>query len=97
MISGYTGGSSQNPTYDDHDGHYETVKITYDDTKISYAHIVDKFLHSTDIVDADGQFCDRGKAFRSAIFVSNNAEKQIAKDEIAKAQTALARMSSPQF
>lgn len=89
VISGYTGGTSQNPSYDDHRGHYEAVKITYDDAKISYAQIVEKFLHSTDVVDAGGQFCDRGKAYRSAIFVSNTAEKQIAKDEIAKAQTAL--------
>ena len=89
VISGYTGGSSQNPSYDDHEGHYEAVKITYDDAKISYAQIIDKFLHSTDVVDAGGQFCDRGKAYRSAIFVSNTAEKQIAKAEIAKAQTAL--------
>lgn len=89
VISGYTGGNSQNPSYDDHDGHYEAVKITYDDAKISYAEVIDKFLHSTDVVDADGQFCDRGKAYRSAIFVSNTAEKQIAKAEIAKAQAAL--------
>ena len=89
VVSGYTGGTSQNPSYDDHEGHYEAVKITYDDAKISYAQIIDKFLHSTDVTDAGGQFCDRGKSYRSAIFVSNTAEKQIAKDEIAKAQTAL--------
>lgn len=89
VVSGYTGGSSQNPTYDDHGGHYEAVQISYDDAKITYAQIIDKFLHSTDVVDADGQFCDRGKAYRSAIFVSDTAEKQVAKDEIAKAQTAL--------
>lgn len=89
VISGYTGGNSQNPTYDAHEGHYEAVKITFDDAKISYAEVIDKFLHSTDVVDAGGQFCDRGKAYRSAIFVSNTAEKQIAKAEIAKAQTAL--------
>jgi peptide-methionine (S)-S-oxide reductase len=89
VISGYTGGNSQNPTYDAHEGHYEAVKITFDDAKISYSEVIDKFLHSTDVVDAGGQFCDRGKAYRSAIFVSNSAEKQIAKAEIAKAQTAL--------
>lgn len=89
VISGYTGGNSQNPTYDAHEGHYEAVKITFDDAKISYAEVIDKFLHSTDVVDSGGQFCDRGKAYSSAIFVSNTAEKQIAKAEIAKAQTAL--------
>ena len=89
VISGYTGGNSQNPTYDDHEGHYEAVKITYDDAKISYAQIIDKFLHSTDVLDAGGQFCDRGKAYRSAIFFSDKTEKQIAKDQIAKAQAEL--------
>lgn len=89
VVSGYTGGSSKNPTYDDHDGHYEAVQITYDDSKISYAQIIEKFLHSTDVVDAGGQFCDRGDAYRSAIFAANKAEKVIAKDEIAKAQAAL--------
>ncbi|OYU38025.1 MAG: peptide-methionine (S)-S-oxide reductase [Pseudorhodobacter sp. PARRP1] len=89
VVSGYTGGSSQNPTYEDHEGHYEAVKITFDDAKISYAQIIEKFLHSTDVVDAGGQFCDRGDAYRSAIFVSNKAEKQAAQGEIAKAEAAL--------
>lgn len=89
VISGYTGGGSQNPTYDHHDGHYEAVQISYDDSKISYAQLIEKFLHSTDVVDAGGQFCDRGKAYRSAIFVSDKAEKQIAQAEIARAQAAL--------
>ena len=89
VLSGYTGGTSQNPTYDDHGGHYEAVQITYDDAKISYAEIVAKFLRSTDVVDAGGQFCDRGKAYRSAIFVSDTAQKQVAKDEVARAEADL--------
>lgn len=89
VISGYTGGNSQNPTYDDHEGHYEAVKITFDDAKISYAEIVDKFLHSTDVVDAGGQFCDRGNAYRSAIFALDADQQAVAKAEIAKAQSAL--------
>lgn len=89
VISGYTGGSSANPTYDNHEGHYEAVQITFDDARISYADVIDKFLHSTDVVDAGGQFCDRGKAYRSAIFTLNADQAAVAKDEVAKAQAAL--------
>jgi peptide-methionine (S)-S-oxide reductase len=89
VISGYTGGSSANPTYDNHEGHYEAVQITFDDARISYADVIDKFLHSTDVVDAGGQFCDRGKAYRSAIFTLNAEQAAVAKDEVAKAQAAL--------
>lgn len=89
VISGYTGGSSANPTYDGHSGHYEAVQITFDDSKISYAEVIAKFLRSTDVVDAGGQFCDRGKAYRSAIFTLDSAQAATAKDEVAKASAAL--------
>ena len=89
VISGYTGGSSANPTYDNHEGHYEAVQITFDDSKISYADVIAKFLRSTDVVDAGGQFCDRGNAYRSAIFTLDGAQAATAKDEVSKASTAL--------
>lgn len=89
VISGYTGGTSQNPTYDAHQGHYEAVEITFDDTQISYAEIIAKFLRSTDVLDPDGQFCDRGAAYRSAIFALTPAQKTVALAEIAKASAAL--------
>ena len=89
VISGYTGGASKNPTYDAHDGHYEAVEITFDPTVISYADLMTKFLHSIDVTDAGGQFCDRGKAYRSAIFVSDMAQKQVARRVVAEAEAAL--------
>ena len=89
VISGYTGGASKNPTYDAHDGHYEAVEITFDPTVISYADLMTKFLHSIDVTDAGGQFCDRGKAYRSAIFVSDTAQKQAARRVVAEAEAAL--------
>lgn len=89
VISGYTGGASQNPTYDNHEGHYEAVQITFDDSKISYAEVVAKFLRSTDVIDAGGQFCDRGNAYRSAIFPLDAAQKQAAQDEVARAEAEL--------
>ena len=88
-VSGFTGGNSRNPTYQAHDGHYEAVEVTYDDARLSFADLIDKFLHSTDVVDAGGQFCDRGATYASAIFVSNPAEEAIVLAAIAKAQAAL--------
>ena len=89
VVSGYTGGDSQNPTYDDHEGHYEAVRITFDNAKISYAEVVNRFLRSTDLTDAGGQFCDRGNAYRSAIFAQNAVQQATAKAEVAKATADL--------
>lgn len=89
VVSGYTGGKSQNPTYDNHEGHFEAVEITFDNAVISYADLMAKFLRSVDVLDAGGQFCDRGKAYRTAIFVSNTAQKQAAQAAVAEAEAAL--------
>jgi len=88
-VSGYTGGTSQNPTYRDHDGHYEAVEITFDTAIISYDDLIGKFLRSVDVLDAGGQFCDRGNAYRTAIFVADAVERQAAEAEVAKAEAAL--------
>jgi peptide-methionine (S)-S-oxide reductase len=89
VVSGYTGGAKANPTYKDHEGHYEAVEITYDPAKISYADLIAKFLRSVDVTDAGGQFCDRGPAYRTAIFVSNPAQKVAAEAAVAEAQATL--------
>lgn len=89
VVSGYTGGSGQNPTYDDHEGHYEAVEITFDNAKISYEALIGKFLRSVDVLDAGGQFCDRGNAYRTAIFVTNAAQKAAAKKAVAEAEAVL--------
>jgi len=89
VVSGYTGGSLQNPTYKNHDGHYEAVEITFDNSRISYAEIIAKFLRSVDVTDAGGQFCDRGSSYRTAIFVSNAAQKATAEAAIAEAGRVL--------
>ena len=91
VVSGYTGGSSANPTYDNHDGHYEAVEITFDPSRISYDDIISKFLRSSDVLDAGGQFCDRGDAYRTAIFVSNAAQSASAKSAVAAAEAILAQ------
>lgn len=89
VVSGYTGGSLENPTYENHDGHYEAVEITFDSAKISYDDLIAKFLRSVDVTDAGGQFCDRGSAYRTAIFPLNAAQTAAAKAAIADAQAIL--------
>lgn len=87
--SGYTGGDLPNPTYQNHEGHKEAVKIEYDDTKVDYATLLDVFWHSVDPTDGGGQFCDRGAAYQTAIFAGNEAEKQLAESTKAAAEATL--------
>jgi peptide-methionine (S)-S-oxide reductase len=89
VVSGYTGGDLQNPTYRNHEGHYEAVKITFDPGVISYGDVIAKFLRSVDVLDAGGQFCDRGDAYRTAIFVKGNAQRQAAEAAVAEAEAVL--------
>ena len=89
VVSGYTGGDSKNPTYKSHDGHFEAVKITFDNTVISYRDLVSMFLRSVDVLDAGGQFCDRGDAYRTALFVSNKAQEQAAVAAVDEAEAEL--------
>jgi peptide-methionine (S)-S-oxide reductase len=85
-ISGYAGGTKANPTYGDHEGYLEAVKVTYDPAKVSFDKLLDHYWQNIDPFDAEGQFCDKGPAYHTAIFVNNDAEKKLAettKDEIA--------------
>lgn len=89
VVSGYTGGKSQDPTYKNHEGHLEAVEITFDNSRISYSDLIAKFLRSVDVTDAGGQFCDRGNSYKTAIFVSNAAQKAAAEAAIAEAEKTL--------
>lgn len=89
VVSGYTGGDLQNPTYKNHDGHFEAVQITFDPAVISYDALIAKFLRSVDVLDAGGQFCDRGDAYRTAIFVQGAAQKKAAQAAVAEAEAVL--------
>lgn len=91
VVSGYTGGKAQNPSYDDHDGFVEAVEITFDPKVISYDQILTLFLHSVDVTDAGGQFCDRGPSYATAIFVSGAAQKASAEAAVAEAGKDLGR------
>jgi peptide-methionine (S)-S-oxide reductase len=81
VVSGFTGGTLKNPTYNgDHEGHYEAVDITYDPQKISYKQLLDYYWRHIDPFDAGGQFCDRGHSYLAAIFVANADERKIAEE-----------------
>ncbi len=74
-VSGYAGGTKPNPTYGDHEGYQEAVKVTYDPAKVTYAQLLEQYWHNIDPFDPDGQFCDKGNAYRSVIFVGSDEEK----------------------
>ncbi|MGA8435955.1 MAG: peptide-methionine (S)-S-oxide reductase MsrA [Methyloceanibacter sp.] len=76
--SGYAGGTKPNPTYGDHGGYQEAVRVTYDPVKVTYAKLLDQYWHNIDPFNPDGQFCDVGDAYRSVIFVGNDEEKGLA-------------------
>lgn len=79
VISGFTGGTLKNPTYNgNHAGHYEAVEITYDPNKVSYKELLDYYWINIDPFDARGQFCDKGPSYLSAIFTANQEEREIA-------------------
>lgn len=79
---GYTGGHTKNPTYEDVSaggtGHAESIQIVYDPNKISYEQLLDVFWHNVDPLTADGQFCDHGAQYRSAIFVHDDEQRRLA-------------------
>ena len=93
VVSGYTGGTTRNPTYKQvgkgGTGHYEAVEIMFDPAKVSYAHLMELFFRSIDPTDAGGQFCDRGDSYRTAIFVKNARQRAAAEAAKTAAQKAL--------
>ncbi|MFA9455772.1 peptide-methionine (S)-S-oxide reductase MsrA [Halalkalibacter sp. AB-rgal2] len=86
VISGYTGGHTENPTYEEvcseTTGHFEAVQITYDPMIISYDQLLAIFWSQIDPTDPGGQFYDRGNSYRTAIFYHNETQKQ--KAELSK-------------
>lgn len=90
VVSGYTGGFTENPTYEevcsDTTGHYEAVQITYDPSIFPYKKLLAIFWQQIDPTDGGGQFNDRGQSYRTAIFYSNEQQKELA--EASKAELA---------
>src|SRR5436853_2622431 len=79
---GYAGGRLPHPSYDQvstgRTGHLESVQVVYDANRISYARLVDAFWHDIDPTQADGQFCDHGPQYHTAVFYRDSAERRVA-------------------
>lgn len=90
VVSGYSGGKEANPTYEQVSsgmtGHLEVVQVSYDPAQVSYDRLLDYFFRHIDPLDRNGQFCDKGPHYRSAVFFGSEAEK-------AQAEAALARVA----
>ncbi len=80
--SGYTGGNIDNPTYKQVSaggtGHVEAVQIKFDNTKVSYEELLNKFWHTTDPTVKNRQFCDVGDQYRNEIFYYSETQKTLA-------------------
>ncbi len=89
VVSGYAGGLKQNPTYENHEGHLEVVKVPYDPAVISYRELVDYFFRHIDPLDDGGQFCDRGHSYTTAVFYANADEYDAARASKEEAQAEI--------
>ena len=78
LDAGQRTGDLSKVNYSNYDGFQEAVKVTWDNSVVSYDDLVRIFLRSTDVLDGGGQFCDRGDHYLSAIFVMNDEQKKIA-------------------
>ena len=98
VVSGYTGGKKDNPTYDEvckgMTGHYEAVQITYDPSKITYKELLEVFWRQIDPTDPYGQFVDKGSQYKTAIFYHNEEQRRLA--EASKKELAISgRFNKP--
>jgi peptide methionine sulfoxide reductase msrA/msrB len=82
VVSGYTGGKGENPTYETYAqmGYIEAVQVYYDPNKINYEQILNYFWRHIDPTDGGGQFADRGHEYSSAIFYSDDKQRQVAEN-----------------
>ena len=93
VVSGFSGGPEKSPTYQDvsagRTGHLEAVQVVYDPRRISYAKLLEIFWHNIDPTQGDGQFCDRGNQYRSAVFVRSPEERRLAQTTMRAAQAEI--------
>ena len=89
-ISGYSGGHLKDPTYEDviykDTGHVEEIEITYDPQKTSYNNLLNIFWKNIDPFDEFGQFCDKGKSYRSVVFYQSEKQKKVIKESFKKVE-----------
>lgn len=84
--SGYTGGRTRNPTYEEVSaggtGHAEAIRVVYDPSKVGYARLLEVFWHNIDPTAKDRQFCDVGSQYRSAIFYHDENQRKLALESL---------------
>jgi len=87
VVSGFTGGQTQNPTYEEVStgttGHFESIEVTFDPTKTTYAKLLDIYWHNIDPTDESGQFCDKGSQYHAGIFYHGEEQKKLAEASLA--------------
>lgn len=92
VTAGYTGGSKENPSYEEVStggtGHLEAVEITYDPSKITYPQLLDVFWRSIDPIDETGQFADKGPQYGTAIFYHNEEQRSLAEGSKKELETS---------
>ena len=98
VISGYTGGEKENPSYEEVSsgttGHVEAIQVYYDPSKITYQELLDTFWKHIDPTDGGGQFVDRGSQYRSAIFYHDEEQKRLA-EQSKEALSRSGRLAKP--
>ena len=86
VISGYSGGTTENPTYKEvtygNTGHFEVIEVIYIPEVVSYEKLLEEFWVNIDPFDAAGQFCDKGYSYRSVAFYQNEQQKNLIKNSI---------------
>ena len=95
VISGYSGGTTTNPTYKEvtygDTGHFETIEVIFDKNKINYSNLLDHFWRNIDPFDEYGQFCDKGYSYRSVAFYESNEQKNLIEQSIKKLEEKFER------
>ena len=90
--SGYTGGVKVDPSYEEvssgRTGHYEALQVEYDPARVTYQRLLEVFWRNIDPLDTDGQFCDKGRQYRSAIFVAGDEQRALAEASKAALETS---------
>src|SRR3989344_1479455 len=90
VISGYTGGNTENPSYEEvssgSTGHLESIEVHFDPTIVSYQRLLEIFWEQIDPTDEGGQFVDRGSSYKTAIFYHNEEQRRLAEESKAKLQ-----------
>ncbi len=91
VVSGYTGGATKNPTYEQVSGggtgHVEAIEVTFDPAKVSYQQLLDIFWRNIDPLDEYGQFCDKGSQYRAGIFTHDEEQRKLAEGSKEKVKT----------